>query len=134
MKKFVPVVLLCILCVSNAYAVVVNLDSRSNDLGNPVDLLLDPGTYTITPIGTSDGGLYNAWNAWGSTTCVISNGCPRTSPTTVVGWLNVYSFGSANLVNVTVNGASAVPAIGNDYFVDDFVAYPDPLSALANAW
>jgi hypothetical protein len=128
------VVAVCTLYVSSAGAVIVDLNARSNNLSNTIDLALGAGTYAIDPIGTADGGAWNAWNAWGRTSCANSTGCPRTSPTTVVGWLNIYSFGSADLTNVTINGIAAVPSVGDNYFVDPFMAYPDPLSALADAW
>lgn len=134
MRWLFLIVQFCLLYVGNANAVIIDLNSRVNDLNNPVNLNLDAGTYNIDPIGTADGGLYNAWNAWGITTCTDPAGCPRTSPTTVVGWLNVYSFGSADLTNVFINGVAATPSSGDIYYVDPFLAYPDPLSALADAW
>lgn len=124
---------ICVLYVGNANAVVVDLNSRSNDLAHPVDLLLGPGTYTINPIGTADGGAWDAWNAWGLTTCGNPDGCTRTSPTTVMGWLNLYSFSSADLMNVSINGLAATPTVGDAYFVDSYQTFPDPLSALAHA-
>ncbi len=117
----------------NANAVIINLDSRVNDLGHPVSLSLEPGTYSITPIGTADGGLFDAWNAWGRTTCSNPDGCMRTSPTTVVGWLNLYSFSSSDLLDVIVNDVAALPVSGDTYYVDTAMVYPDPLSALAHA-
>ena len=134
MRRIILVLSLGFLYAADSAAAIVNLNARSNDLANPVELSLAAGTYTITPIGTADGGLYNAWNAWGATTCSNPAGCPRTSPTTVTGWLNIYSFGSADMTDVYINGSAAIPAVGSTYFVDPFVVYPDPLAALAHAW
>jgi hypothetical protein len=134
MRWILAVISLTVLAISNANAVIIDLNSRVNDVANPVSLALDPGTYTINPIGTADGGTYNAWNAWGRTTCENSDGCQRTRPTTVIGWLNLYSFGSSDLVDVMVNGVAATPNGSGNYSVDSFMAYPDPLSALADAW
>lgn len=134
MKRIFLFLFVSALSVGNANALIVDLNSRVNDLSHPVDVLLGAGVYTINPIGTADGGAYDAWNAWGSTTCGNPDGCPRTSPTTVVGWLNIYSFGSPDLMDVSVNGAAAVPTVGDTYYVGDANVYPDPLSALAHAW
>lgn len=134
MRWILAVISLFVLTVGNANAVIIDLNARVNDVAHPVSLALDPGTYTINPIGTADGGAYNAWNAWGRTSCNNTDGCQRTSPTTVIGWLNLYSFGSSDLVDVYVNGIAATPNSSGIYMVDPFMVYPDPLSALANAW
>jgi hypothetical protein len=134
MKRLFPIVSFIFMFAASANGAVVDLFSRVNDLAHPVNLALDPGTYSITPIGVFDGGAYDAWNAWGFTTCSDPDGCPRTSPTTVIGWLNLYSFGSPDLLDVSVNAAAAAPGSGGFYSVDPFTVYPDPLSALAHAW
>jgi hypothetical protein len=87
---------------ANANAAIVNLDARLNGTGNTVDLSLTAGTYSITPIGTANGGDYNAWYAWtnGVTGC-DSNGenCSR-------GWIHSYGYESSEIgtVNVGSNG------------------------------
>jgi len=123
------------LASANAIPVtVVNLDARVNDLSSPVDLLLAPGTYTVDAIGVADGGAWNAWNAWGTTNCSNADGCDRTGTIKYKGWLNIYSFASPELVDVTINGDAVTPIVGDLYKVNPRMAFPDPLSALANAW
>ncbi len=50
--------------ISHAHAAIVNLDAVAHTISSPLVLTLDPGTYTVTPIGVADGGAYNAWSAW----------------------------------------------------------------------
>jgi hypothetical protein len=76
--------------VQKADAIIVDIDARTNGPASPVQTFLLAGTYTVTPIGTVDGGAFDAWNAWGSTTCSDPNGCQRTDPSTVRGWLTTY--------------------------------------------
>lgn len=133
MRWMLLMISFCLLYVGNANAVIIDLNSRVNGLGNSINLSLGPGTYSITPIGIAGGGSYDAWNAWGVTTCSNPAGCQRTSPTSVRGWLNLYSFASPDLVDVTINGSAAVPNSGGYYSVDTYKVYPDPASALADA-
>ena len=49
-----------------AKASLVNINARINGKTNPIILYLDAGTYNVTPIGINDGGLYNAWDYYGS--------------------------------------------------------------------
>jgi len=134
MKSMYLILSLSVFLLGSASAQIINLDAKTNGNASPVNLNLDAGTYTIDPIGITAGGDFDAWNAWGKTTCTSLNGCTRTIPTTVFGWLNVYSFGSADLTNVTINGLAATPDVGVNYYAGPFVAYADAASALANAW
>ena len=130
----------------SAQTQIVNIDSRVNDVQHAVEVVLDAGTYSVTPIGTNEGGAFNAWNAWGFTTCTDVNGCPQTVPTTFEGWLNRYWVSSPNLTKVSVNGTALtpvsvepVPLLGNIfvanasttyYQADDIKVYPADIVAL----
>jgi len=50
-------------------AATVNVDAYSDGYNSPVELQLDAGTYTVTPVP----GQYTAWSPWGSTTMWIYN-------------------------------------------------------------
>ena len=126
-----------LLCFGNANAIpvtMVDIDAMINDTANTVDRNLAAGTYRVEVIGTADGGAYNAWNAWGKTSCGNTAGCDRTGATKYKGWLNKYSFASSDLVDVRINGALASPTAGMRYDVNPYMAFPDELSALAQAW
>ena len=93
---------------------IVNLNSRSNDRGHPMRVLLEAGTHTVVPIGTSDGGIYDAWNAWGHVT-----GCGPGGRGCRTGWLNSYSI--------------SAPSSGVQMTVGSGDRYVSPALALANA-
>ena len=88
---------------------IINLNVRTNSFSNPVVLDLQAGTYTVEPIGVSDGGLYNSWNAWGSTSCTSASGCNQGIPTQNTGWLTRYDVISPNLSEVSVDGVTLPP-------------------------
>ena len=44
---------------------IVNIDARVHSTENPISIVLDTGDWLITPIDTSMGGAFTAWNAWG---------------------------------------------------------------------
>ena len=129
------------------WPVTVDINSRSNSEGNPVQLELGPGTYRVTPVDVEGGGSFDAWSAWRSTSCSDPNGCRRTSPTSVTGWVNIYSVLSPNIRSVAVEGRELSPVAERmprqDYFlatekekkyvVDDGLAYPNALVASENA-
>ncbi len=48
-----------------SFAATININARTNDAANPVVSFFTAGEYDVIPIGKADGGLYNAWNAWG---------------------------------------------------------------------
>lgn len=128
---------------------IVNIDAGINDLSNAVEVFLDAGTYSVTPAGISEGGAFNAWNAWGSTNCADTNGCTRTIPTTFTGWMNSYLVTSPNLANVSIGEIALTPVavepsirMGNlfvaspattYYWVEDFKVYPTDVAALVKS-
>lgn len=88
-------------------------------------ILLDAGTYRITPIATTEGGAYNAWNAWGAGEtlgCDQAGLCDR-------GYLNSYSFGYIG-ANDFVH---EIATIGGSVEDGTAQAYSDQWLALANA-
>lgn len=64
--------------VGTANATIIDINSKTNTWSNPVAQYFDAGTYDVIPIGVIDGGAYNAWSAWGSSTR----------------WVNQYSLSS----------------------------------------
>jgi hypothetical protein len=47
-------------------AAIIDINARTDVLEtNPVTEFFTAGTYDVTPIGVSQGGLYNAWNPYG---------------------------------------------------------------------
>lgn len=65
-------------------------DSKNNTLNSPVVINLEPGTYIAEPIGVTEGGKYNAWNAWGYVQDCLADGtgCYR-------GWLSWYAISNS---------------------------------------
>ncbi len=122
---------LCTAMAQTVHAVtVVDVNARSS---TPTTVDLDAGSYIVEMIGTAEGGAHNAWIPWSRATCTDPNGCQRTSPTTVTGWINAYAVTSPNISAATIDGS--VAPVGNvagrlGYHVDDRFAYPNPLSAL----
>ena len=131
-----------------AHAAIVNINSGVNYLGNPVQLFLDAGTYSVTNIGVADGGAFDGWSNWNFTTCGIASGCPITVPTTLTGFRSAYNIISPDITDVRVDGATLTPistaptdvnlfadffVIGDRYHVDDTLVYPTALQALGNA-
>ena len=103
-------------------AVIVNINAVSNGTGNPVPLSLAAGTYQISPIGTLSGGAFDAWNAWGTTSCSTTSGCPLNGNDT--GWLHSFNISAPFLSSVTVGGVSLPPvtvlgAPSTTYFYQD---------------
>ena len=135
------------LFVNFASATIININSRSNSSANPVEIFLEAGTYNVEPIGIAGGGLYDSWIAWASAGCNNLNGCLRTSPTTVTGWLNDYEIISPYLTEVSVKDIDLVPRNtatpfesyflvtpkSTLYVATDGLVFPNPLSALSAA-
>ncbi len=143
MKNFILIFLVSLLTVvsietltlkGGAKADIININSRSNNQSNPVKVFLEAGSYLVEPIGTADGGAFNAWNPWSRTSCGNSDGCIRTSPTTVTGWMNVYQVMSSNITAVTIESSPGTinPDIPG-YRVDDGFVYPAAIIAQAKA-
>jgi hypothetical protein len=92
MKRFtLSFVVACALIsfVSGSQAAIVNVNSLTNHESNPVVLSLPPGEYTVTPVGTVDGGAYNSWNPWSSV-----SGCDVDGANCSTGWVNWYFVAS----------------------------------------
>ena len=68
-----------------AGALIINVDAITNTTTNRVSILLEPGAYTVTPIGVADGGSFNAWDA---NIFDTSAG---------VSWLHAYTIASAEI-------------------------------------
>lgn len=136
----------CIGFASNAFAVTVDIDSRTNNENNAIELSLDAGTYQVALIGTIDGGSFDAWSAWAVSTCTDPLGCINTRPTSVTGFLTGYTVLSPNLSSVMVDGiplpiVSVRPAVKGSFFLVaageetqyrayDGKVFPDATSAL----
>ena len=119
---------------TSAQSQIININSRSNNQSNPVNVFLEAGTYQVEPIGTADGGAFNAWNPWSRTSCTNPDGCQRTSPTTVTGWMNYHLVMSSDIVAVTIEGTpGSIDPTTPGYRVDDGFVYPTAIIALANA-
>ena len=132
-------------------AQIVNINANINDIPNPVFILLDGGTYNVTPIGTADGGVYDAMSNWSFTTCTQEAGCELTTPTTFTGWRSAYDVISPDINSVSIDGTLLTPidtipsGVGffSDFFLmdnatvryhaDDQMVYPDALTALLTA-
>ncbi|HHJ13578.1 MAG TPA: hypothetical protein ENJ79_04265 [Gammaproteobacteria bacterium] len=82
-----------------ASAAIVNINSRINNESNPISLLLDAGAYDVTPIGITDGGVYDAWNAWNGGQVT---GCNSSGENCSTGWLNWYYFASSEFGEVSI--------------------------------
>jgi len=144
---FVTGIFIVLLVGGVAYATIINIDSGTNSISNPIELSLDAGAYTIETIGVADGGLFNAWSAWAFTNCGDTDGCQRTYPTTFTGFLTSYQVNSPNIVSASVDevdlSPTDVPSPLENYFlitpgltllfVESGLAYPDALSALSGA-
>ena len=144
---------LSVCLVQAANAEIINLEARYAAFDSPVEVFLDAGTYSVTPVGIVGGGTYDAWTAWSAVNCGNPLGCTQTSPTTATGYLTEYVVISDALESVTVDGAALnrtavfpTPTIvsifasgapypwgGTWYRVRPAIVYPDAVSALASA-
>ena len=75
-----------------ASAVIINIDSVSNNTLDPVVVYFDAGTYTLNPIGVADGGAYTAFSIG-----------PGSAGDRVGSWRWQYSYQSAEIGLVEVN-------------------------------
>jgi hypothetical protein len=144
---FVAGIFIVLLVGGVAHATIINIDSRTNSISNPIGLSLEAGTYTIETIGVADGGLFNAWSAWASSNCGNPDGCQRTVPTSSTGFLTSYQVNSPSILSASVDGVDLSPTdVGlplENYFlitpeltllvVENGLVYPDALSALSGA-
>jgi hypothetical protein len=136
-----------------ARAILVDVDAALNNHVNPVEVLLEAGSYSVTPVGIAGGGAFDAFQPWGNdTTCATPSGCAQTLPTSATGWKISYDVMSDALTAVSVSqtplASLAVEPDGvgiiNDYWiaselerdryhVDDQTVYPSAADALARA-
>jgi hypothetical protein len=129
-------------------AVVVNINARTHSLSNPARANLGAGSYHVVPLGIADGGSYDAWSRWATTSCRNQEGCVRTFPTSVTGWENLYWVSSPQLAEVSVQGERLFPVSEQPqatssfflvadgqarYLVVDPLVHPDSASALRAA-
>ena len=141
------VLLVSIAGAARSTGLIIDVDATVNNLANPVFVSLAAGVYSVTPVGISGGGVYDAWNPWGDTNCTDSTGCLQTTPTTFTGWKNSYDVVSDAITAVTVSGSPLVPVAAEQpgnywlvsgsepdrYHVDNETVYPSAPDALANA-
>jgi hypothetical protein len=86
-----------LLVAAPGLAAVVDIDALANcqldDQGsNAVPIVLGPGTWAVVPIGTSDGGAFDAWNAWGRV-----EDCDNQGANCLTGWVHRYRLFSQDL-------------------------------------
>ncbi len=128
---------------------LIKLDAKINSADTPIPLYLKAGTYSVRPIGKSQGGLHEAWSVWSHTNCENTQGCERTTPTRFVGMHNNYYVSSPHLSRVSVDQqplpiVDEIPkertesyflqnADTRAYEVTEKKVYPDEASALAAA-
>lgn len=113
--KFALYFLFIFVITENSYAAIININSLTNNESNPVSMLLDAGTYSVSVIGINDGGAYNSWNAWNGGQV---NGCDINGENCSVGWINNYYISSVEF---------------GEMFMSDDVRYANSTLALANA-
>lgn len=111
----VAIALLTALTVARpSSALIVGIDALLNTTGNPITIQFAAGTYDVIPIGTADGGAYDAWNAWGG----LVTDCDATGANCTTGWLNNYSLASDEWGPILVT---------------EDIKYQTPFLALSNA-
>jgi hypothetical protein len=93
------------------YIFIVDINAKTTK-ENPVSIELSAGTYTVSVIGVSEGGAYNAWKPW------FYKERKNDKGEWEIGWINKYSFSSAEFPEVTCT---------------DSIIYETPSLALANA-
>ncbi|NCQ85962.1 MAG: hypothetical protein GPJ00_16280 [Microcystis aeruginosa W13-18] len=87
-------------------AAIININSVSNDTGNPIVQFFSAGDYQVDYIGVADGGMYDAWNAWGTV-----QGCDANGANCQNGWVNNYSISSSEFSISQGTGTYATPAL-----------------------
>ena len=100
--------------------VILNISGTGNNhTGNPLFVNLSLGAYKVDVLSISQGGLYDAYSPWESTSCENSAGC---SPMAATGWYTAYQVISPNITSVTVaeNQVLPGPNLGEDYRRDFF--------------
>ena len=90
---------------------IVDINAKNSTPEHPVLIELNTGTYTVTVVGISDGGAYDAWKPW-------FYKAKRKKGEWKRGWMNKYSLSSDEFPEVTYT---------------DGMVYGTPSEALANA-
>ena len=149
-KSIFILILIFIFNTKLSYAIVVNVDAKTNNNENPVKIFLDAGTYQVDVIGPDGGETFDGWSLWSSTNCSVPSGCLFTIPTTKKGILNTYQVLSPNITSVNIDGSDMVPVNVRPttvpkisfflvtpsetfYRVDDGYVNPDGVSALSKS-
>lgn len=68
---------------------IVDIDAAHNGVDNPVQIYLAAGVYTVQPIGTAQGGKFDAWNPWGIWRNRVTN-CKSDGSGCKKGWIEQY--------------------------------------------
>jgi hypothetical protein len=76
--------------IGSASATIININAYTNTESNPVSMIFSAGTYAVSAIGVTDGGMYNSWNAWGGAV----QGCDSDGANCLYGWINNYAYSS----------------------------------------
>ena len=114
-----------LLSTGHGYAIVVNVNADDEYWSfHYSPIAFEAGMYRITPIGAAEGGVFNAWNAWGGdvTGCSSDGLCER-------GWLDSYSFGY-----IEPGGfVHEIATVGGRVDQGTSQAYSSPVLALSHA-
>ena len=76
---------------------IINLDAKQDTTSNPISLDLSAGVYSVDYIGMNDGGIYDAWNAWGDG---VTEFCNRNGEGCIKGWINSYRISFDGFTNM----------------------------------
>ena len=71
---------------------IIDLDATTRTQANAFKMTLPAGSWTVTPVDTSGGGSFTAWNAWG-----VVTGCAPDGSACSTGWIHAFSYASASL-------------------------------------
>ncbi len=76
---------------------IINLDAKQDTISNPISLNLSAGVYSVDYIGMNDGGMYDAWNAWGDG---VTEFCNQNGEGCIKGWFNSYRISFDGFTNM----------------------------------
>lgn len=79
---------------------IVNINAKTSTKKNPVAIELKAGIYSVSVIGVSEGGKYNAWKPWFHKEKKNKDG------EWVKGWVNKYSYSSSEFSEVTLHDST----------------------------
>jgi hypothetical protein len=63
---FLVVIIFSSFFPNSVKATIIDINARTDITTNPIVMFFATGTYVVNPIGTADGGAYNAWDPWGN--------------------------------------------------------------------